>query len=189
MVLQWHKQLMTWHLQDLRTEHLYLLHGIWMTQKVHDTRLTWFKNMTLVWDFERKLARCWFVKLRWRLEFQRRHSRRKAWSNRNEIDEHTNKIVARALDGHRYLLPLCEWLWEWGGQRGSGPEGADDLCCFYLSLKAGIRAWRLELGPWGLDLNSRLGFELRSWDFSLEAKNWASRLGFEPRDWDLSLKT
>ena len=26
-------------------------------------------------------------------------------------------------------------------------KGADDLCCFYLSLKAGIRAWRLALGP------------------------------------------
>ena len=32
------------------------------------------------------------------------------------------------------------------GERGSGPEGADDLCCFYLGLKDGIRAWRLELG-------------------------------------------
>ena len=30
---------------------------------------------------------------------------------------------------------------------GSGPEGADDLCCFYLGLKDGIRAWRLQLGP------------------------------------------
>ena len=42
------------------------------------------------------------------------------------------------------------------GERGSGPEGADDLCCFYLSLKAGIRAWRLEFRP-------------PDWDLSLEA--------------------
>ena len=38
----------------------------------------------------------------------------------------------------------------------AAPEGADDLCCFYLSLKAGIRALRL-------------GFEPRGWDLSLKA--------------------
>ena len=42
----------------------------------------------------------------------------------------------------------------------AGPEGADDLCCFYLSLKAGIRAWRLELGLEAGIIASRLGFEL-----------------------------
>ena len=57
------------------------------------------------------------------------------------------KIVAKASDGQRYPLPLCEYMWMSDGERGSGPEGADDLCCFYLSLKAGIRAWRLALGP------------------------------------------
>ena len=39
---------------------------------------------------------------------------------RLEKDCYQNKIVAKALDGQRYPLPLCE--------RGSGPEGADDLC-------------------------------------------------------------
>ena len=35
------------------------------------------------------------------------------------------------------------------GERGSGPEGADDLCCSYLSLKADIGASGLEFGPTG----------------------------------------
>ena len=41
----------------------------------------------------------------------------------------------------------------YGGETGSGPEGADDLCCFYLSLKAGIGALKLGFGP------LKLGFE------------------------------
>ena len=36
------------------------------------------------------------------------------------------RIVAKALDGQRYPLPLCEYMCV--GERGSGPEGADDLC-------------------------------------------------------------
>ena len=54
-------------------------------------------------------------------------------------------IVAKALDGQRYPLPPCEFMWMFGGKRGSGPEGADDLCLaslelqgWDLSLKAGI---------------------------------------------------
>ena len=43
------------------------------------------------------------------------------------------------------------------GERGSGPEGADDLCCCYLGLKDGIRTWRL-------------GFERRGGDLSLVAE-------------------
>ena len=39
-----------------------------------------------------------------------------------------SKIVAKALDGQRYPLPLCEYMWVCDGERGSGPEGADDLC-------------------------------------------------------------
>ena len=38
------------------------------------------------------------------------------------------KIVAKALDGQRYPLPLCEYMCVYDGERGSGPEGADDLC-------------------------------------------------------------
>ena len=38
------------------------------------------------------------------------------------------KIVAKALDGQRYPLPLCEYILVCDGERGSGPEGADDLC-------------------------------------------------------------
>ena len=56
-------------------------------------------------------------------------------------------IFARVLDGQRNLWPLCEYMLMCNGERGSGPEGANDLCCLYLSLKDGIRAWRLELGP------------------------------------------
>ena len=37
-------------------------------------------------------------------------------------------IVAKALDGQRYPLPLCEYMKVCDGERGSGPEGADDLC-------------------------------------------------------------
>ena len=55
------------------------------------------------------------------------------------------KIVAKALDGQRYPLPLCEYMWVCDGERGSGPEGTDDLCLvsfeapgLNLSLKAVI---------------------------------------------------
>ena len=36
-------------------------------------------------------------------------------------------LVAEALDGQRYPLPQCEYV-VCEGERGSGPEGADDLC-------------------------------------------------------------
>ena len=39
-----------------------------------------------------------------------------------------DRIVAKALDGQRYPLPLCEYMWVCDGERGSSPEGADDLC-------------------------------------------------------------
>ena len=59
------------------------------------------------------------------------------------------EIVAKALNGQRYPLPPCEFMWMCGkrmcGKRGSGPKGADDLCLaslelqgWDLSLKAGI---------------------------------------------------
>ena len=38
------------------------------------------------------------------------------------------QIVAKAFDGQRYPLPLCENVLMCDGERGSGPEGADDLC-------------------------------------------------------------
>ena len=38
------------------------------------------------------------------------------------------KIVAKASHGQRYPMPLCECMWMCDGERGSGPEGADDLC-------------------------------------------------------------
>ena len=34
----------------------------------------------------------------------------------------------KASGGQRYPLPLCEYMWVCDGERGSGPEGADDLC-------------------------------------------------------------
>ena len=42
--------------------------------------------------------------------------------------EEEGGIVAKALDGQRYPLPLCEYMWMCDGERGSGPEGVDDLC-------------------------------------------------------------
>ena len=44
-------------------------------------------------------------------------------------------IVAKALDGQRYPLPLCEFIWMCDGKRGSGPEGANDLCLVSLELQ------------------------------------------------------
>ena len=62
----------------------------------------------------------------------------------------TAKIVAKALDGQRYPLPLCEYMWVCDGKRGSGPEEADDLCLvsfealgLNLSINDGIQALRL----------------------------------------------
>ena len=37
-------------------------------------------------------------------------------------------IVAKVLDGQRYPLPLHEYMRMCDDERGSGPEGADDLC-------------------------------------------------------------
>ena len=36
-------------------------------------------------------------------------------------------IVAKALDGQRYPLLLCEYML-CDSERGSGPEGTNDLC-------------------------------------------------------------
>ena len=58
--------------------------------------------------------------------------------------------VAKAIDGQRYPLPLCEYMWVCDGERGSGPEGADDLCLvsfealgLNLSIDIRIKAFRL----------------------------------------------
>ena len=52
------------------------------------------------------------------------------WSVRRSINDHLvkNLIVAKALDGQRYPLPLCKYMWVYDSERGSGPEGANDLC-------------------------------------------------------------
>ena len=42
--------------------------------------------------------------------------------------EMRKKIVAKALDGQRYPLPLCEHMFICDGERGSGSKGANDLC-------------------------------------------------------------
>ena len=50
-------------------------------------------------------------------------------------------IIAKALDGQRYLLPLCEYMLMCDGERGSGSEGADDLSSVIsedLGLKVSI---------------------------------------------------
>ena len=43
-------------------------------------------------------------------------------------------MVAKASDGQRYPLPLCEYLWMCDGERGSDPEGADDVYIYCLAL-------------------------------------------------------
>ena len=48
---------------------------------------------------------------------------RQSISNLNML----GKIVAKALDGQRYPLPLCVYML-CDSERGSGPEGVDDLC-------------------------------------------------------------
>ena len=51
------------------------------------------------------------------------------------------KIVAKALDGQRYPLPHSEYIWVCDGERGSGPEEANDLCLVSfedLGLKVSI---------------------------------------------------
>ena len=40
---------------------------------------------------------------------------------------HPSKIVAKASDGQRYPLPLSLCLVVCDDERGSGPEGADDV--------------------------------------------------------------
>ena len=64
---------------------------------------------------------------------------------KNDQIDPKGPIVAKALDGQRYPLPPCEFMWMCGCKRGSGPEEADDLCLaslelqgWDLSLKAGI---------------------------------------------------
>ena len=74
-------------------------------------------------------------------------------------------------------------MWLCDGERGSGPEGADEL-----------RLVGLEVFEWDLSLNagicaSRFWFEPRGLDVSQRTRIQALRLGFEPLDWDLSLET
>ena len=96
-------------------------------------------------------------------------------------------IVAKALDGQRYPLPLCECMRMWGGERRWWEEP--------MTYAVFIWAWRLELGPWSWDLSLEAGiwaswlrFEPWDWDLSLEVGVWAWRLGFVPQDLDLSLE-
>ena len=58
-------------------------------------------------------------------------------------------IVAKALDGQRYPLPLCEYVM-CDSKRGSGPKGANDLCLvsfealsLNLSIDIRIKTFRL----------------------------------------------
>ena len=49
------------------------------------------------------------------------------WSQ-NAQKHQGSKKVAKALDGQRYTLTLCECMWMCDGKGGSGPKGANDLC-------------------------------------------------------------
>ena len=53
---------------------------------------------------------------------------------RANLGSDRSRIVAKASDGQRYPLPLCEYVWVCDGERGSGPEGADDLCSVVLRI-------------------------------------------------------
>ena len=69
-----------------------------------------------------------------RKERQKRGKKKGGKTNKTEKEKGKTKkrkgktIVAKALDGQRYPLPPCECMWMCEGERGSGPEGADDLC-------------------------------------------------------------
>ena len=72
------------------------------------------------------------------------------WAIWQNLGQNRPPIVAKALDGQRYPMPLCEIMWVCDGERGSVPEGADDLClvCFEalglnLSIDIRIKAFRL----------------------------------------------
>ena len=39
-----------------------------------------------------------------------------------------DRIVAKESNGQRYLLPQCEYMWMCDAERGSSPEGVNDLC-------------------------------------------------------------
>ena len=72
-----------------------------------------------------------------------------------------------------------------GGERGSDPEGADDLCLVSfrdLGIRAGIWASKLGFGPQSWDLG------LKVWIWATRQEIFASRLGFEPHGWDLGHK-
>ena len=45
----------------------------------------------------------------------------------SEAKDRKNIIVAKALHGQRYPMPLCWCMWGGCEERGSGPGGADDL--------------------------------------------------------------
>ena len=44
-----------------------------------------------------------------------------------EEEEEEEEIVAKALHGQRYPMPLSKCMWDRDYERGSGPGGADDL--------------------------------------------------------------
>ena len=83
--------------------------------------------------------------------------KKKRRTGRSELMEAKGEIVAKALDGQRYPLPLCEFMWMCDGERGSGPEGADDLCL------VGFEAL-------GLNLSINYGFKSQGPNSSLEAQ-------------------
>ena len=66
------------------------------------------------------------------------------------------------------VAPVSVWMYD--GERGSGPEGANDLCCIYcFEPWTRICALRLEYGISA----ERLGFRSQGCDLGLEVKIWA----------------
>jgi len=105
------------------------------------------------------------------------------------------KIVAKALDGQRYPLPLCEYMWVCDGERGSGPEGADDLC-FHTgensppspSSPSSSSPSTPSTSLKAQNLASRLNCQPQGSYSSFEPQIPASRLEFQPRRSNSSLK-
>ena len=62
-----------------------------------------------------------------RIKFSPVGKKKRKEKKEKENGKKEREIVTKALDGQRYPLPLCEYVM-CDGERGSGPEGADDLC-------------------------------------------------------------
>ena len=85
----------------------------------------------------------------------------------------------------------CECVWICDGERGSGPEGADDLCLVILEALC----WDLSLEARGCNLSLEAGigaiwpdFQPQGWILGSEARFLTLRLDFGLSGWNLRLE-